>query len=235
MTSKDIDSKLREKFQSHKYELSNSFVYNWESDFFSITTTGYSQEIEIKVSLSDFRADFKKVDKHQLLLSKSKDKKFMLFRQYDTYEVEYQHPESVIENGRRVYDEVNSCWKKIAGEKVIKRTMQTDRIESVLSGFLNVKYTKTACGIHIKELGSCPNKFWYCCPEGVIPVNEVPEYAGLYYLSENMRMKVIKKAPFIHKEKQDLTSVLLEKFYWLSVNIQRALKFNETQQITRNE
>jgi len=29
-----------------------------------------------------------------------------------------------------------------------------------------------------------PNKFWFAVPEGLVTLDEVPEYAGLYYVSE---------------------------------------------------
>ena len=42
MKVKEIQKKLRKKFEAHKYILENSYVYNWESDFFSVTVSGYS-------------------------------------------------------------------------------------------------------------------------------------------------------------------------------------------------
>jgi hypothetical protein len=43
---------------------------------------------------------------------------------------------------------------------------------------------------------------------------------GVKFLSKNdsKRNTEIKKALFIHKEKEDLTKVLLDKFYYLSLN-----------------
>lgn len=72
MTTKEIHKKLRSLFLNYNYKLDNSFVYNWESDFFAISKSGYSIEVEVKVSKSDFNADFKKevikeVLKHDLL------------------------------------------------------------------------------------------------------------------------------------------------------------------------
>jgi len=67
LTSHDIVESLRLKFFSHKYQLNNSFVYEWESDFFTITELDYAFEFEIKVSRGDFKDDFNKKDKHQLL------------------------------------------------------------------------------------------------------------------------------------------------------------------------
>jgi hypothetical protein len=67
INAKFIQERLKERFSGHKYVLCNSYVFDWESDFFSKSTTGYVYEIEIKVSRSDFRADFDKVVKHKAL------------------------------------------------------------------------------------------------------------------------------------------------------------------------
>lgn len=70
MTSKDIVESLRNKFYTHKYIINNTYIYDWESDFFSITELDYAFEIEIKVTKGDFRDDFNKTKKHTLLESK---------------------------------------------------------------------------------------------------------------------------------------------------------------------
>ena len=59
--------------------------------------------------------------------------------------------------------------------------------------------------------GRGPSHFWYVCPPGIIPVDEVPEHAGLFYThqpkpcpySEETRpltLQMIKKAPRIKSE-----------------------------------
>lgn len=54
------------------YEMSNLFVFDWESDYLTITRSGVIYEIEIKISRADFQNDFKhKEDKHMLLESKT--------------------------------------------------------------------------------------------------------------------------------------------------------------------
>lgn len=72
MNSKIIQKRLWNRFRSHNYKLSNVFVFDWESDFFSITKSGYCYEIEIKISKADFKADFNKMvrntRKHEFLL-----------------------------------------------------------------------------------------------------------------------------------------------------------------------
>lgn len=53
---------------SPKYIINNLHVYDWESDYLAITKAGYAYEVEIKISLSDFKNDFKKEKKHQNLM-----------------------------------------------------------------------------------------------------------------------------------------------------------------------
>jgi hypothetical protein len=52
-----------------------------------------------------------------------------------------------------------------------------------------------------KNQEGIPNYFIYVAPKGVIPVDELPEYAGLYEL-ENGLLSCVKPPKKIHKEKQ---------------------------------
>lgn len=52
---------------SPKYLINNLFVFFWESDYLALTKAGYWYEIEVKISRSDFKADFKKKGKHESL------------------------------------------------------------------------------------------------------------------------------------------------------------------------
>jgi hypothetical protein len=73
MNENKIQSLLRSKYnQTSKIIIENIyfFRYDWESDVFIVKTNGYIYEIEIKISVSDFKADSKKVDKHNRLKSK---------------------------------------------------------------------------------------------------------------------------------------------------------------------
>lgn len=49
----------------HAYQV--KLYQNFESDFISVNRSGYLTEFEIKRSRSDFKADFKKGDKHTLI------------------------------------------------------------------------------------------------------------------------------------------------------------------------
>ena len=52
-------------------------------------------------------------------------------------------------------------------------------------------------------LKQCPNRFFYCCPVGVIPIDKVPSYAGLLYVKNDSTIIEMKKAPLLHKYKVD--------------------------------
>ena len=73
MDKKDInESYIQERLlfgwkSTHQYVMENLYVFDWESDFLLKTKSGYWYEAEIKISLSDFKADFKKKEKHQIL------------------------------------------------------------------------------------------------------------------------------------------------------------------------
>lgn len=51
-----------------------------------------------------------------------------------------------------------------------------------------------------------PNQFYYVVPESMITVDELPRYAGLYYIIEG-QLWLHKKAPLIHSVKHDLARI----------------------------
>lgn len=69
-TEKKIQDILKMYFMSpntKKYEITNLYVYGWESDYLAITKSMVAYEVEIKISRPDFKNDFKnKQDKHLL-------------------------------------------------------------------------------------------------------------------------------------------------------------------------
>lgn len=69
-TERSIIEVLNKNFMSSpKYILNNLYVYSWESDFLVITKSWYAYEIEVKISVSDFKNDFKKSKKHKYISS----------------------------------------------------------------------------------------------------------------------------------------------------------------------
>ena len=75
--TKQIDVKLIQYFLyrwnyelGHKWLLPNTYIYNWESDFLSVTKSYYVHEYEIKLSKSDLLRDKKKEKKFEKILNK---------------------------------------------------------------------------------------------------------------------------------------------------------------------
>jgi hypothetical protein len=63
ISERDLQQGVRHLFHNHQYILVNTYVFNWESDLFSITKTGNVYEVEMKISKADYRKDFEK-EKH---------------------------------------------------------------------------------------------------------------------------------------------------------------------------
>ncbi len=75
VTVTEIYNSLYKHFYGYVYRISNVFIFarDWETDFFCINRSGFSFEMEIKMSRKDFKIDFKK-NKHQLISERSKTK-----------------------------------------------------------------------------------------------------------------------------------------------------------------
>jgi len=67
MTTREVHEAVKVLFGNYDYPLFNTFIFDWESDFFAISKSGYSVEVEVKVSRQDFKKDFThKTDKHKI-------------------------------------------------------------------------------------------------------------------------------------------------------------------------
>lgn len=143
MKTQDIHKKLRSLFLNYDYKLENSFIYKWESDFFAISKSGYSIEVEIKVSKSDFNADFKKeiikgVLKHDLLTDEkyfAKSNKFY-----------FAFPEGLINHdeipGRYGIIEIGNHAKIVQKAKILHKNKMLDD-KYFLKKLMNKFYWKT--------------------------------------------------------------------------------------------
>jgi hypothetical protein len=129
-----------------------------ECDVISISKSNYIYEYEIKISRSDFKADFNK-DKHKLMLERKCTKVRM-----------------IKENNEKVKDTL----------------------------YLTCNY------------------FNFVVPTGLVTTEEIPEYAGLIYMDENLNFEIIKKAPLLHKEKASYNFIRQ-----LSHNLTCKLVFNK--------
>lgn len=64
----DILKALKQIYQDHDYKLFNTYIFDWEADFFCVEKRSkFTIEIEVKTSHSDYKADFKKEAKHRYL------------------------------------------------------------------------------------------------------------------------------------------------------------------------
>lgn len=137
-TEYKIQQCLRKFFLSEstkRYELCNLYVYDWESDYLTITRSGIAYECEIKISKQDFLNDSKKHNKHVIIA------------------------EGRLPKGR-------------------------------------------------------PNYFYYAVPDGLIPVEEVPEHAGLIYVAP-YGIRIVKEAKKVHGGKFDYEETkLMDKLYY---------------------
>lgn len=57
-----------------------------------------------------------------------------------------------------------------------------------------------------------PNKFYYVVPEDMVVAEDIPNYAGLIYIA-GKHLKIIRRAPFIHKTKHDYRKHIASKVY----------------------
>lgn len=212
MDCSEIYKALFRYYANYEYKLSNSYIYNWESDFFGMSRAGYFLEVEVKVSRNDYFRDFIK-EKHRLfgdLLAKkthtiersaAKGDKIcnyvtgQLISQYGEYaRYSQSHPWAFqLHNGKV------GVWANDYGMVNIRHSEKDVYAE--------------ATRIHFREIAKikCPNQLYFACPKDLIKVSEIPDYAGLLYYDRGITL--VKKAPYLHKVKQDMNQVLLSKFY----------------------
>lgn len=147
MTERQIQDELwtRLRANGHDWMMPNYTPPQWwECDMFSVTAAGFMVEHEIKLSVSDFRADAKKYRNH-----------------FD----------------RTTRTSTKNTKHDLLGDPARK---------SGLKG---------------------PARFFFVVPEGLIALDECPEFAGLVYVSQarygTLSFRQPKQAPKLHSEKCD--------------------------------
>lgn len=229
MTEKGIQNALRKWTDNHKYVLANSFIFHWESDFFSVTKTGTVYEFEIKCSKSDYKKDFEK-EKHLFFDAALKSKTHLVTKSkyggwYDgDLLFNYQSYELVI----------GFYHRGMKDKEHMSFTHEEDsfgywmRHEGNISLWKKQERAHAACTkIVITQISDklIPNRFYYVCPEGLIKVADLPSYAGLMY-TDGTDCWMVKQAPMIHKRpllKTNLPSILLDKFWFQSQEDRRTI------------
>lgn len=79
MTERKIQAALFKAFRTHDYKFTNTYFFKNESDWLSFTRSGYCYDIEVKVSRSDFFADFKK-PRHKLMKGALQGKRLVVIK-----------------------------------------------------------------------------------------------------------------------------------------------------------
>jgi hypothetical protein len=123
----------------------------FENDVFEVTRAGYWHEYEVKVSRSDFFADFAKC--------------------------------------KWLWDECGSLFGK---EKATKHTLLSSHA----------------------EFG--PSRFTFVVAEGIVELDEVPEWAGLMIVKParyGVNIRQVKKAPRLHGLKHDMQHTKMTCYY----------------------
>jgi len=93
--TKEVVQKLQ--FEGQQLVLPNIYAYDWESDVFSLCGSNFMvSEYEIKVSESDYHADFNKTGKHKMFSAPNPNKKELAGPNYFWYVV----PKDLIDEGQ---------------------------------------------------------------------------------------------------------------------------------------
>lgn len=212
MDSSEIYKALYRYYSNYEYKLSNSYIYNWESDFFGMSRAGYFLEVEVKVSRNDYFRDFIK-EKHRLFTDSLAKKKYTISRRpgHGDKICSYTGGQLITSYGEYArhlsthpwqYDWHNGksgVWANDYGHIAIRKFEK-----DVYSQATHIQF-------HEIEKMSCPNQLYFCCPSDLIKPGEIPDYAGLLYCGSSIEL--IRKAPYLHKRKVDMNKVLLSKFY----------------------
>ena len=130
-----------------------------------------------------------------------------------------QHGIYIRFNSQAKYMVPNMCY--CLGEAdmfVVQRNDYTHEFEIKISrsDFLaDKKKTKKHCNLQFPLPGmQTPNKFSYVVPKDMVKVEEVPDYAGLYYIYHCGTVCEVKPPKFLHKAKYDWTEKVAKSCSW---------------------
>jgi hypothetical protein len=199
MTEKLIQKALFRLFSSHEFKFTNTYFFNNESDWLSFLSSGFCYECEIKISRSDFKADFKK-EKHRIHKGNEIGSNLFLRKTYDHIETDLSW-------------EFCRDFPELIESREHTRMQYVDRIYQNVT---SVYYKATvSCGVEFvsHDNKQIPNKFFYVVPTGLISKEEVPDYAGLIYVDELGRCTKVKDGKFLHKDKLDPKRLFTKTYY----------------------
>lgn len=190
MNSSFILNSLKVLFPHNKFGICEAFVYPEESDFLTINRSNYTHEFEVKVSRSDFWADFKK----------KKHSRFSSIMKGDEYYMNHKNKAKETCDISRYIDAYERGYKR----SPVLHNANAPWASSVW--FSKIKYDYL------------PNRFSFVVPEGMVSKEEVPNYAGLYYVDDLGIVTNVKKSKLLHKAKFKAWETLASKYYWQLIN-----------------
>lgn len=200
MTEKFIQKALFRLFQSHEFRFTNTYFFNNESDWLSFLNSGFCYECEIKISRSDFKADFKK-ERH-VAHQANESGSGMFLRKHGVSKISNPSWELC-----REYPDLIESSEYVHRYRTSREPFFEERTEVYI--YMNVS-SKVEFLSHKNKM--LPNKFFYVVPKGLIKKEEVPDYAGLIYVDENGFCTKIKDGKFLHKDKLE-PAKLFKKTY----------------------
>lgn len=94
----------------------------------------------------------------------------------------------------------------------------------------------------IEPKNNVPNRFYFCCPKGMIALDELPDYAGLLWVGESGLIMPGRPAPLIHKERFDNFKRIASRFDREAIRmrtrikcLQMDIKYNNTRNKTQEK
>lgn len=212
MTEKLIQKALLQNFASHEYKFANAFYFGNESDFLSFLPSGFCYEVEIKISRSDFKADFKK-QKHSVHRSNESNSKYFLQKR------------GVQLKSQPDWEFCRCFPELVESSEYEERVFRTDEYQMKVH-----LYAQTSSKIDFIEQKNTqlPNKFFYAVPTGLIKKEEVPDYAGLLYIDDNLKVTKVKDGKFLHKDKLSPAKLFNKTYYSYLRELHQKLTVRET-------
>lgn len=141
MTESEIVNRLFWWTDSRKFpwQLSNSFIYKWECDYWTMTQGGETREFEIKISRSDYLVDAKK-DKHKstdganyfyYVCPEGLIKKDEVDSRYGLIYIDEDNRLTIIKKPKRLHSNVFNSWKILANKMYWKfQTLWVEKLRS---------------------------------------------------------------------------------------------------------
>jgi hypothetical protein len=200
MTERIIQREVRRFFGNYEYILFNTFMFAWESDFFAISKSGYSVEVEIKCSRADFKKDFThKIDKHRVFGS---HKQPLMVEKVIVDHVIYGRDRGscyVDENGKTQWARGSSIHIHCPADYLPNKFYY-----ACPENLITVDEVPAYAGlIYIRETEKIRKGIYTGEPDTTYTVQEAYE---------------VKKAPFLHKNIKNHQKSLLSKYYWKHKN-----------------